>query len=324
MLTGATGLLGSNVAAELTQRGYHVKVLLRKSSNTIALADLPVTHCLGDITDPESIRAAMRDCQIVIHAAANTSQWGPDIAQHDAVNVQGTENVLSAIQSNDVERFIYVSTANTLAPGPLENPGDETGAFGYQSGSTPYIDTKYRAEQLVLEAVAAQGIPAVIVNPTFIIGARDAKPSSGKMILFYLRSPLVMCPPGGKNYVSASDAAMAIVNAIEYGRVGERYLLAGANLSYSDFFTKIGQVTGRQKPMLHAPAMLLRAIGRIGNVAQQFVPRPISWTYPNVSMLTIDNYYKPTKAVTELNMPQTAIENAIDDAFTWFAKHNYV
>lgn len=324
LLTGASGLLGSNVAAELVQRGYAVRVLLRKTSNTIAIQDLPVEHCYGDITDPASVLAATRDCQIVIHAAANTSQWGAEMNKHDSVNVQGTKHVIEAVQQFDIERFIYVSTANTLTPGTLEKPGDETGAFGYESLSTQYIDTKYQAEQLVLKAVAKENVPAVIVNPTFIIGARDAKPSSGKMILFYLRNPLVVCPPGGKNYVPAQDAAIAIANAIEFGSVGQRYLLAGANMSYADFFAKIAQVTGSRKPAFTTPAPVLRAFGRIGDVAQQLIRHPISWTYANVSMLTIDNYYTPAKAVAELKMPQTPIEEAIADAVAWFAKHDYV
>ena len=324
LVTGATGLLGSNVAAELIERGYEVRVLTRKTSNTIAIADLPVEEHVGDITRAESVREAMRGCQVVIHAAANTSQWGAEMNKHNAVNVLGTQHVLEAVQAIGVERFIYVSTANTLSPGSLEKPGNEQGAFSYQEVSTRYIDTKYQAEQMVLQAVAERGTPAVIVNPTFIIGARDAKPSSGKMILFYLQNKFIACPPGGKNYVPVQDAATAITNAITLGQPGERYLLAGENMQYADFFGKIANVTGRQKPIFTTPAPLLRAVGRVGDAVQQITRRSVSWSYANVSMLTIDNYYTGAKAVAELQMPQTPIEEAIKDAVSWFASNDYV
>lgn len=324
LVTGATGLLGSNVAAELVERGYEVRVLTRKTSNTISIADLPVENYVGDITQPESVRQAVRGCQVVIHAAANTSQWGAEMNKHNAVNVLGTKHVLEAVQALDVERFIYVSTANTLAPGSLEQPGDENGAFSYQELSTRYIDTKYQAEQMVLQAVTEQGTPAVIVNPTFIIGARDAKPSSGKMILFYLQNQLIASPPGGKNYVPVQDAAVAVANAITLGQPGERYLLAGENMRYADFFNKIAKVTGRRKPVFTTPAPVLRAVGRVGDAVQRITRQTVSWNYANVSMLTIENYYTGAKAVAELQMPQTPIEEAIEDAVSWFAGNEYV
>lgn len=324
LITGASGLLGSNTAAVLLERGYIVKVLLRKTSNTIAIEDLDTEIAFGDITDAPSVAKAVEGCDIVIHAAANTSQWGAEMFRHDAVNVQGTQNVLEAVERCGVERFIHVSTANTFAPGTLEEPGDERGAFSHQDVASKYIHTKYAAEDLILEAIHKKNVPGLIVNPTFMLGARDAKPSSGKMILYYLRNPVTICPPGGKNFVAVQDAAIAIANAIERGQVGERYLLAGENMNYATFFQKVADVTDRKKPTFTSPAWLLKSAGHLGDVAQRFLPQPISLTYANTSMLTIDNYYSPAKAIAELGMPQTPIADAIADAVAWFTRHDYI
>lgn len=323
LVTGATGLLGSNIAADLLDRGYEVRVLMRKSSNPIALQGLDVEKSYGDIVDREAVLAAAKGCIAVIHSAANTSQWGPELAFHDAVNIQGTQNVLDAVKKWDMERFVHVSTANTFRPGSLAQPGDETGDFSYTVLRTDYIDTKNEAQQMVINAVKKDKIPAIIVNPTFMIGGRDAKPSSGKMVLYYLRTPVVMCPSGGKNFVPVRDAAAGAVNALDHGRLGECYLLAGANLNYQEFFKLIGEVSGRRKPSFNAPAGFLKTIGRTGDAISSLIGRKIPLSYANSALLTIDNYYTPKKAMDELNMPQTPLEEAIADAVSWFAANKY-
>ncbi len=323
LVTGATGLLGSNIAAELLHRGYEVRVLLRKSSNPIALKGLDVELFYGDITNAIDINAAAQGCNIIIHSAANTSQWGLESHLHDAVNIQGTQNVLNAVKKWGIERFVHVSTANMFRPGSRTQPGDETGSFSYTKLRTDYIDTKNRAQQLVLESVKNENIPAIVVNPTFMIGARDAKPSSGKMVLYYLKTPLVICPTGGKNFVPVQDVAVGAVNAAARGRIGECYLLAGENLTYQEFFKKINAVTGRTKPFFTAPSALLKTAGHAGDAISKLLGKRIPLSYTNTSMLTIDNYYTPQKAITELAMPQTPIEQAIKEAVNWFAQNGY-
>ena len=323
LVTGATGLLGSNIAADLLDRGYEVRVLIRKSSNPIALQGLDVEKSYGDIVDREAVLEAAKGCVAVIHSAANTSQWGPELAFHDAVNIQGTQNVLDAVKKWGLERFVHISTANTFRPGSLEKPGDETGDFSYTVLRTDYIDTKNEAQQMVINAVKKEGIPAIIVNPTFMIGGRDAKPSSGKMVLYYLRTPVVMCPSGGKNFVPVRDAAAGAVNALDHGRLGECYLLAGANLNYQEFFKLIGEVSGRRKPSFNASAGFLKTIGRTGDAISSLIGRKIPLSYANSALLTIDNYYTPKKAMDELNMPQTPLKDAIADAVSWFAANKY-
>ncbi|HMO41287.1 MAG TPA: NAD-dependent epimerase/dehydratase family protein [Saprospiraceae bacterium] len=324
LVTGATGLLGSNVVAMLNRRGYRVRVLLRSSSSTIALQGLEYESHYGDITDAASVCAAAQGCVAIIHAAANTTQWGANMQAHDAVNVVGTRNVITACKQASVERLIHVSTANTFPPGSLQQPGDESGVFAHGPAPSRYIETKRQAEALVLEAVQTEGLPAIIVNPTFIIGARDAQPSSGKMILHYLRAPVVLCPPGGKNFVPVEDAATAIVNALQSGHYGERYLLASENLSYRDFFRLVGEATERRRRIVPLSPWLLKSAGRLGDLAQQFARDPLPLNFTNATLLTIDNYYTAAKAITELDMPQTDLSDAIQTAFRWFVQYDYL
>ena len=320
LVTGATGLLGANVVRELESRGREVRVLARKNASLSVLAGTEAEVVQGDITDRTSLRRAMAGCDTVVHSAANTMQWPVHYAFYEPVNVTGTRNVLEVCRDRGISKAVYVSTANTFGPGTIEQPGTELSEFtGLRTGSG-YVLSKFVAQQHVLKEVESHQTPVVIVNPTFMIGPYDARPSSGKIILMGWKKRIQAFPAGGKSFIHARDAAVGVCNALERGRVGGCYLLAGENLTYRDFFQKLNRVTGQKPIMITIPSPVLKAAGRLGSLSEQTLKKPAPLNIVNARLLTSGYYYSGKKAVHELALPQTPVENAIQDALEWFTK----
>lgn len=323
LITGASGLLGSNTAAEFLKRGYQVRVLIRRSSRTTALGGLEVEKVYGDLADTESVQKAVRGCQYVVHAAANTRQWGIAAIDYQRDNVESVNKITQAALRYGIERLIFVSTANVFQPGDKTRPGDETTTAAPALSDTYYISSKLAAENLIQAKVRQEGLPAIIVNPTFLIGPRDAQPSSGRLLLHGLRHRVVLCPAGGKNFIDVRDAACGIANAITQGRIGRRYLLAHENLSYADFFNQVAFATGLHRPRLLMPARLLQSAARASEIWGKLSGHPLPLTATGAHLLNSECYYTADKAIRELGLPQTPIKNAIEAALDWFALFGY-
>src|SRR5690554_21216 len=173
LVTGASGLLGANVVELLLDHDHDVNILIRKSSNTLGLASLQPKVCYGDLDEKASMVKAAKHCKAIVHCAANTKQWGTSREEHDRINLTGTENVIEAARLSGVEKLVFVSTANTF---PTLN--EKTHPL-----HTDYVESKRAAENLVLNQ---DKVSAVVINPSFMIGPRDVKPSSGQAILHYM------------------------------------------------------------------------------------------------------------------------------------------
>ena len=215
LVTGANGLLGVNLIRELVKSGVDVKGFVRPTANLKVLEDLPCEIRRGSILSFEDIHDALQDCDAVIHAASTTSVMPREFEFYRKVNVDSTKNVVNAVLRQGNKRMVHVSTAHAFGPGSKENPGTELSPFTLGRYKSGYINSKYMAQQYVLQHVATHQLDAVVVNPNFIIGPYDAKPSSGKIILLGLGRGVQWCPPGGKNFVHACDVARGILLCFE-------------------------------------------------------------------------------------------------------------
>ena len=139
----------------------------------------------------------------------------------------------------------------------------------------------------------------------------------------YLNYKFAFCPPGGKSFIHVNDAAIAICNAIEEGKNGTCYLLAGENMTYHEFFQKIRKVTGVSKPIIKLNRYFISQLGIAGSIFNK-IGCNIELDQANAGILNIKNYYSSARAVEELKMSQTPIENAINDAYRWFRENNYL
>lgn len=323
LVTGANGLLASNLVRELLRSGYEVRGMVREKSNLLSLKKVDVELFKGEITSQTDIRNAFAGCEVVVHAAANTSQWPTRYETYKKVNVDATQLVLDEAVRRDVEKFIFVSSANAFNPGPKSSPGTEDSPFAIP-GKSGYMMSKYAAQNLVLAEFKRSGLPAVVVNPTFMLGKYDARPSSGQIILMAHHKSLMVCPPGGKNFVHVADVARGIVNAIELGIPGDCYLMGNENLTYRDFFEKLKLVHGRPQTLVPLPHAAVRLAGNLGSLFETVLNKPAKLNAINARLLCTDNYYSPLKAVRALNLPQTPVSQAIEDALEWFGQYGYL
>lgn len=323
LITGANGFLGSNLTRELYRTGYEVKIMVRPSADLKGISDIPCEIFYGHIDNRDDVDNAVKGCQVVIHTACITGQWAISFADYERINYLGTKNVTEACIREGVRKLIYVSTANTIGPGVKQQPGTELNGFSLFPANSGYINSKYLAQQHVLEQVAQCRLPAVIVNPTFMIGPNDVKPSSGQLLLHGVKKKWLWCPPGGKNFVHIQDVCRGIINAIDKGRVGDCYLLAGENMSYREFFALLKKITGDKKILVGMPAFVIRTAGMIGSAWQRMTGRPQKLNYSTAYMLCLDNYYTGRKSERELQIRYTPIEDALRHALIWFKENNY-
>ncbi|MTI32877.1 NAD-dependent epimerase/dehydratase family protein [Xanthovirga aplysinae] len=322
LVTGANGLLASNIIEELLERGMEVRGMVRKTSNLLSLEGLRYEKFIGNISEPKDVAEAVKGCDVVIHVAADTNPTAT-LENLWSTNVESTQFIINEVRNHQVKRLIFVSTSNTFEYGTKEQPGKEKGGVSPVFQKSGYALSKLEAQNLVLEAASEGKINAVVVNPTFMIGARDAKPSSGEIILLYHRKRLAFVPPGGKNFVSVKDVAKGTCNAIDKGRSGECYLLGNENLSYEDFVEKLSRVSGQKTKTLKLPAFILKFAGAGGSLINKLGGNS-RLTYTSAQFLTIKNYYTSQKAVKELDFPQTPLKEAIKEALQWFKGIGYL
>ena len=323
LITGANGFLGANLTRELYRLNYEVRVLVRPDADISGIADIPCEFFSGNVDNEADVQAAVAGCEIVIHAAAVTDQWGIPFSAYERINFTATKYICNACLLHNVKRLIYVSTANTIGPGSMEEPGTELNGFTLFSANSYYINTKYLAQQYVLEQVAQRGLPAVIVNPTFMVGPNDVKPSSGKLLLYALRRRVLLYPPGGKNFVFINDVCRGIINAIREGTVGDCYLLAGHNISYRDFFRRVNEIEGRSPLLFRIPAFVLKLCGLIGSLKEKITCKANGLNYTNAYLLCLFNYYSGKKAETQLQVKYTGMDEALRITLHWFKDNKY-
>ncbi len=321
LVTGANGLLATNTIIELVKNDFFVKALVRKREKFILNHLKNIELIEGDLTDYTSLESATRNCDYIVHTAAETRQRLLNYKDYSKVNYTGTDYLFKAAIRNGVKKIIHVSTCNVFGYGSKLNPGDENKKISKPFSHSLYVKSKVRSQHLALSF--SDKIEVVVVNPTFMIGAYDQKPSSGRIILFGLNKKIILVPPGGKNFVDVKDAAKGIVNAIYNGKNKESYILSGDNLSYREFFSKLNLLSNKKPLLISIPCFALFFMGIIGDFLKIFNLRN-EFTLTNMKILCVKNYYTNNKAKTDLSIDFNPIDNAINDAILWFSKKNKI
>ncbi|MFM8291708.1 MAG: NAD-dependent epimerase/dehydratase family protein [Planctomycetia bacterium] len=322
LVTGATGLVGNNVVRQLVSRGQSVRVLVRGRGETVerAFAGLPVERRFGDLDDAAGLEAAADGAAVVVHAAALVHCGWRHLDEMRAVNVEGTRRVARAARLAGA-RLIHVSSVDAIGLRPDGLPADEETPPGGMP-ECPYVVTKREAEAAVLDEVG-RGLDAVIVNPVFMVGPWDWKPSSGRMLLEIGAGKGLFAPPGGNDFVDVRDVAAGIMAAIERGRTGCRYILGGHSLSYLEAWRVFARVTGRMPPLGVAPPAAVRLAGLVGDTVSLFTrrERPVNSAAAAMSMLP--HNFSSRRAATELGYAYRPFESTVQDAWSWFLDRGY-
>ena len=324
LVTGATGFIGGNLARELYRRGDQVRALVRPNSSTLTIKDTDIEVVTGDILDQGSLSGAVRGCQGVFHCAATYSFWSPNPGAIYRTNVDGTAAVLEACRRAGVERVVYTSTVSTIgyAAGELsteDTPMEPNHLVGH------YKKSKYQAEQVALKMVA-QGLPLVVVNPTAPMGPWDVKPTpTGKVVLDFLRGKIPAYVDTGMNLVDVEDVAVGHILALEKGKVGQRYLLGNLNVTLKELLDILADMGGRSPPRWKLPFWLAIGAGYIDQAVEgKTLHREPRISLEGLKVSRTPMYVSCQKAVTELGLPQSPVETAVEKSVRWFTDHGYV
>lgn len=322
-ITGASGLVGGNLAAALRQAGHEVVATRRPSSKVGHLDDLDLRWVDADLSSTEALARAFDGAEVVFHCAAAVSvRRVPPPWMVDA-NVTGTQRVIDACRQAGVRRLVHCSSTVAVGVSEDDRPIDETAPWNLPAHGLDdaYAVTKHDSEQLVHAAVR-EGLDAVIVNPGYMFGPRDVRPSSGRLILEVVHGRIPGMTTGSNCFVDVRDVATSMVAAAERGRRGERYILGGTNLSYVEVFGLIAQVAGVRPPRFTLPRGLAMAAGLLGDLHEA-----LSDGEPFLNRSTVAWGYEPgfrfdsAKARAELGHRARPVEEGVRAALDWFAAH---
>ena len=324
LVTGATGFLGSHVARALAGRGENVRVLVRASSDARALEGLDAERCTGDLRDCASLERALVGVRRVFHVAADYRLWARDPREIHESNVTGTQNLLDAAGRAGVEKFVYTSTVATIAvPRKGSLPNEET-----QSSLTEMIGhykrSKFTAEQCARSA-AASGLPVVIVNPTTPVGPGDWKPTpTGKIIVDFLNGRMPGYVDTGLNFVPVEDCARGHLLAADRGRIGERYILGGSNLTLKQMLDILASKSGRPAPRWKLPYVLAYATGCVDTGVSRLLGSEPRIPLEGVRMARHKMFVDASKAERDLGFAPGPMEAAFGRAVAWYESSGYV
>jgi farnesol dehydrogenase len=320
-VTGATGFIGGRLVAELVRRGDAVRALVRPAGSREGLENERITTVVGDIGDQSSLRAGMEGCSGAFHLAAYARNWARDPGTFFQVNVEGTRNVFEAARAAGVGRIVLTSTMVTLGPTPPGTVGDECMPRSTPRFFTEYEESKAAGEREAL-ALAADGLPVVIVNPTRVYGPGKLTEgnSTTVMIDLYDRGRFPFLLAGGVNvgnYGFVDDVVRGHLLAMEKGRVGERYILGGDNASLVRLFDLVDEVTGKR----HIRISLSAGLAMAYSCAEK---RKAEWfgLYPRITPGWVATFlrdwaYSSAKAERDLGYTVTPLKEGIGLTCEW-------
>ncbi len=323
LVTGAAGFLGSHVARQLVARGEDVRVLIRASSTNRAIADLSLEYITGDLRDPASLDRAMKGIKRVFHVAADYRLWAKRSQDIYDSNVGGTKNLLEAAKRAGVEQLIYTSTVATIAVDRPQLPNEFTDAK-LEEMVGHYKRSKWLAEKEALAAAKA-GLPVIVAMPTTPVGPWDWKPTpTGKIILDFLNGKMPGYVETGLNFVGVEECAAGHLLVSEKGKVGERYLLGGENLTLKQMLDTLARITGLRAPRMKIPHGLALGVAYANTVFSRLLGREPGIPIEGVKIARHNMFVDCTRAQRELGFKAGPVAAALERAVHWYAANGYI
>ncbi|MBI4374909.1 MAG: NAD-dependent epimerase/dehydratase family protein [Elusimicrobia bacterium] len=323
-VTGATGFVGANLTRLLLDKGYRVRVLLRPGSNRANLDGLDVEPIQGSLEDPKALSEGSRGCRYVFHVAADYRIWVRDPAAMYEANISGTERMIQAAGKAGAERIVYCSSVSAIRPPSDHTPADEDSRYGgVDEVVSVYKKSKYLAELKAMELVS-KGLPVVIVNPAAPIGPYDIKPTpTGRIVVDFLNRRLPSYIDTGLNVVHSGDVAQGHLLAAQLGRVGERYILGGENLSFKGLLELLSELTGLAAPRFKTPYAIAYAFAALDCARARLLGGEPVAPLDAVRMAKHYMWYDSSKACRELGYRPRPAKQALADAVRWFEENGY-
>ncbi len=320
LVTGATGFIGSAVARALLARGEAVRVLARAGGDRRNLAGLDVEIVEGDLRDAAARRQAVQGIESLYHVAADYRLWVRDPSVMYATNVDSTTALLKEAAVAGARRLVYTSSVATLGIDPSGNPSTEETPVGLADMVGDYKRSKYLAEEAVRALVQNDGLPIVIVNPSTPVGPRDVKPTpTGRMVIEAAAGRMPAFVDTGLNLVHVDDVAMGHLLAHDKGKIGERYVLGGEDLTLEQILARIAGMTNRRAPTIKIPhgaimplAYVVETFARLFNTSEPFI------TVDGLKLARKRMFFSSVKAMRDLGYAARPCDEGLRDAITWF------
>jgi dihydroflavonol-4-reductase len=323
LVTGANGFVGCHVVRELLKTGVVVRALVRKDADLRALAGLDCQHVVGDLRDASATAEFAHGCDTIYHVAADYRLWVPDPAPMYAANVEGTRNIFEAGRRAKVKRIVHTSTVGALGI-VFGGSGREDTPVRLEDMVGPYKRSKFLAEQLAVTA-ASEGLPVVIVNPSTPIGPFDYKPTpTGRIITDFLNRRMPAYVDTGLNLAPVEDIARGHLLAAERGRIGEKYILGGENLTLAEMLNQLAQLSGLAAPRFRLPYGVALAFAYGAEALARVTLRPPRASLTEVRMARKRMFFDDTKARRELGYNPGSFDEGLRRAIGFFRSHGYV
>ncbi|HVV87936.1 MAG TPA: NAD-dependent epimerase/dehydratase family protein [Kofleriaceae bacterium] len=322
VITGATGLLGGNLAEALRAERVHVRAIRRPSSRIEHLAHLDIEWMYADLDDVGGLTRAFAGADVVFHAAASVEVGSALTPAMRHTNVDGTAAVLAAVRAAGAGRLVHVSSVVAVGLSTDGRPCDERAPWNFDRYGLAdgYSISKHEAEELV--RAAGRDVDAVIINPTYMFGPLDARPSSGGLILDVVRRRVPGWAPGLNDFVDVRDVARGALQAWRRGARGERYILGGERASYREIFERIAAQAGVAPPRLPVPRLAALALGKAGDLYQRVTGKEPLLNSTAARYAYTDRFqFTHARATRELGYRHGSVDVAIADALAWFRAH---
>ncbi|MBY0558422.1 hopanoid-associated sugar epimerase [Hyphomicrobium sp.] len=324
-LTGASGFVGTAVARRLIEEGLSVRALVRRTSNRANLSGLDLEIVEGDIRDASLLDKAVNGARYVFHVAADYRLWAPDPQEIIATNTNGTRAVMAAALKAGAERVVYTSSVATLRLTGDGSPSDETMPLDEAHAIGAYKKSKVLAERLVERMIAEQALPAVIVNPSTPIGPRDVRPTpTGRIVVEAASGRMPAYVETGLNLVHVDDVANGHVAALKRGRIGERYILGGQDMTLGEMLAEIARLAGRRPPSIKLPRQLIYPIAYGAEAMARITGREPFATVDGLRMAKYKMFFSSAKAERELGYRARPASDALAEAYRWFRDAGYL
>lgn len=321
LVMGASGFVGSHVTRRLVEAGQDVRVLLRETSSTRAIDDLPVERCYGDLGDAAALRKAMADVDDVHYCVVDTRFQLRDPTPLFETNVRALQGVLDVAAEADLHRFVFCSTIGTIAIGDGSGPVTEDMPFDWADRASAYIESRRQAEDLVLRHVA-RGVPAVALCVSTPYGPRDWNPRQGLAVQYAALGKIPAYVKGSvMEVVGIEDVADAFLLAAEHGRVGERYIISESFMSMRELLTTAAEAVGARPPRIGVPLAVAYAGGWAAQLAGRVLRKDMPINVDGVRMMHIMPRADHGKAVRELGWQPRPTTESIRRAARFYVEH---
>ena len=326
VITGATGFIGNHVTRLCLEKGDEVRVMVMPGEDRSPLDGMDVEFVEGNLLDPASLTKVVAGREQLYHLAAMFAVWTKDPDLQFKVNVDGARGMMEAAMAAGLEKVVFTSSVAAIGIEEGKKSTEKT-AFNSWPWASEYILSKFISHQMV-KGMVSEGLPVTMEMPGLPFGPGDRAPTpTGTMIIRTLQGKMKNYWDGGVCPVDVRDVAAGHVLAMEKGRIGESYILANrdANMSNKEFLTLIGEIAGVEGVAKNEVAgkVMLR-VAKIAELISKVTGRAPITTYKNTMYVLQHGYVDPSKAIEELGLPQSPIEDAVRDSIAWFRENGYV